>query len=240
MEESAENVADRSVDQQQLSGVIKGVHKRLRRKYRDFVSHDDDGGQERRSWEEVWREHVQQEPAMQEYSRAMHSLACRVWKSRGESRLHWCVDACREYFLGGALQNLLLKDRRRRLRGEFCPLFFSSPPFFLFFSHFIFFNWYLKSSVQKSYFSTFSTVIAEFSVRDLLNFVYFVWVAEGTNSAVPENYACVQNDTGLARKLIVYEIYSFAKIPVITVSEIYSIRNLFVCENSRVYSKWNL
>ncbi len=47
----------------------------------------------------------------------MHGLATGPWAKHstpgGGGRVEWCVDVCREYFQGGCLKKMILKDLRR-------------------------------------------------------------------------------------------------------------------------------
>ena len=61
----------------------------------------------------VWREHLADRSSLQQYSIAMYSLAKGPWSKHGGGRVKWCADACDEYFSGGTLGKLLLKDLRR-------------------------------------------------------------------------------------------------------------------------------
>ena len=67
-----------------------------------------------RTIEEVWSHHLEDRDGLERYSKAMQSLATGPWAEQGAGRISWCVDACEEYFVGGALTKLLQKDLRRR------------------------------------------------------------------------------------------------------------------------------
>ncbi len=69
----------------------------------------------------LWREHLKDHSSLSNYATAMYALATGPWakhKAQGEGgRIEWCVDVCCEYFLGGQLKKLLLKDLRRTEHG---------------------------------------------------------------------------------------------------------------------------
>lgn len=66
--------------------------------------------------EEVWSAHCNNTSLLKQYADAMHQLATDVWANQGrETRLDWCHSTCREYFCGGGLHKVLLKDVRRKL-----------------------------------------------------------------------------------------------------------------------------
>ena len=44
----------------------------------------------------------------------MRSLATGPWAEQGGGRITWCVEVCKEYFIGGTLTKLIKKDLRRR------------------------------------------------------------------------------------------------------------------------------
>ncbi|XP_078454974.1 S-adenosylmethionine sensor upstream of mTORC1 isoform X1 [Lampetra planeri] len=92
-------------EQDKLSGLVKGVHRRLRKKLKEVG----DFGR-------VWREHCADGEALSEYASAMRSLAREHWSQRreGENRIDWCRSVCLEYFLSGGMERALAKDERRR------------------------------------------------------------------------------------------------------------------------------
>ena len=65
----------------------------------------------------MWSEHLRDRASLQHYSTAMHSLATGPWAKHGGGRIQWSVDTCEEYFTGGQLQKLLMKDLRRVHHG---------------------------------------------------------------------------------------------------------------------------
>ena len=68
----------------------------------------------------VWCELLQNTATLQDYSKAMHSLATQDWKEtdHGCSRISWCVEVCENYFgEGKAIHKHLLKDLRRKEHG---------------------------------------------------------------------------------------------------------------------------
>ncbi|XP_043944628.1 S-adenosylmethionine sensor upstream of mTORC1 isoform X2 [Protopterus annectens] len=72
---------DRKVEQEKLSGVVKGVHRKLRKKYKEVGD-----------FEKIWREHCKDEELLSEYALAMKNLADGHWAktSEGEGRIEWC------------------------------------------------------------------------------------------------------------------------------------------------------
>ncbi|RUS80647.1 hypothetical protein EGW08_011597 [Elysia chlorotica] len=91
---------------QKLSGVIKGLHKQLRRAYResdgDHVS--------------VWERHIKDSARMERYAQAMHQLATQHWSVHPDTRIQWCRQAALEYFFGGGIHLALEKDMKRKMR----------------------------------------------------------------------------------------------------------------------------
>lgn len=69
----------------------------------------------------VWKEHLGDQTSLDEYATAMHALATGPWakhKTHGKGgRIDWCVEVCDEYFLGGQMRRLILKDVRRLEHG---------------------------------------------------------------------------------------------------------------------------
>ncbi|KAI4880696.1 hypothetical protein NFI96_018428 [Prochilodus magdalenae] len=90
-------------EQEKLSGVVKSVHRKLRRKY--FEVGD---------FEKIWREHCEDEQTLSEYAFAMKSLADNHWakKCEGEGRIEWCRSVCQEYFMDGGMRKVLEKDEK--------------------------------------------------------------------------------------------------------------------------------
>ncbi|KAJ3596405.1 hypothetical protein NHX12_002812 [Muraenolepis orangiensis] len=88
-------------EQEKLSGVVKSVHRKLRRKYKEVGD-----------FEKIWREHCEDERTLSEYALAMKNLADHHWanKCEGEGRIEWCRSVCQEYFLEGGMKRLLEKD----------------------------------------------------------------------------------------------------------------------------------
>nr|KAF6468976.1 base methyltransferase of 25S rRNA 2-like protein [Molossus molossus] len=95
---------ERKLDQEKLSGVVKSVHRRLRKKYREVGDFD-----------KIWREHCEDEETLCEYAVAMKNLAANHWAKRceGEGRIEWCCSICREYFQNGGKRKALEKDKKR-------------------------------------------------------------------------------------------------------------------------------
>ncbi|XP_026880355.2 S-adenosylmethionine sensor upstream of mTORC1 isoform X1 [Electrophorus electricus] len=90
-------------EQEKLSGVVKSVHRKLRRKYIEVGD-----------FEKIWREHCEDEQTLSEYAVAMKSLADNHWakKGDGEGRIEWCRSVCQEYFLDGGVRKVLEKDEK--------------------------------------------------------------------------------------------------------------------------------
>ncbi|XP_043981327.1 S-adenosylmethionine sensor upstream of mTORC1 isoform X1 [Gambusia affinis] len=89
--------------QEKLSGVVKNVHRKLRRKYREVGD-----------FNKIWREHCEDEQTLSEYAVAMKNLADNHWtqKCEGEGRIEWCRSVCQEYFLDGGMKRMLEKDEK--------------------------------------------------------------------------------------------------------------------------------
>ncbi|XP_038126804.1 S-adenosylmethionine sensor upstream of mTORC1 [Cyprinodon tularosa] len=89
--------------QEKLSGLVKNVHRKLRRKYREVGDFD-----------RIWREHCEDEQTLGEYAVAMKNLADNHWskKGEGEGRIEWCRSVCQEYFLDGGMKRMLQKDEK--------------------------------------------------------------------------------------------------------------------------------
>ncbi|XP_066489669.1 S-adenosylmethionine sensor upstream of mTORC1 isoform X1 [Tiliqua scincoides] len=113
---------ERKRQQEKLSGVVKSVHRRLRKKYREVGDFD-----------KIWREHCEDEETLYEYAEAMKNLADNHWTKtcEGEGRIEWCCrqatdlnpgmkhgsysndSVCREYFQNGGKRKALEKDEKR-------------------------------------------------------------------------------------------------------------------------------
>ncbi|XP_078272804.1 S-adenosylmethionine sensor upstream of mTORC1 isoform X2 [Rhinoraja longicauda] len=95
---------DRKREQEKLSGVVKNVHRKLRKKYREVGDFD-----------KIWREHCEDEETLSEYALAMKNLADNHWAKscEGEGRIEWCRSVCQEYFLNGGMKRVLEKDEKR-------------------------------------------------------------------------------------------------------------------------------
>lgn len=72
---------ERKLEQEKLSGVVKSVHRRLRKKYREVGDFD-----------KIWREHCEDAETLCEYAVAMKNLADNHWAKtcEGEGRIEWC------------------------------------------------------------------------------------------------------------------------------------------------------
>ncbi|CAH6778307.1 Bmt2 [Phodopus roborovskii] len=128
---------ERKLEQEKLSGVVKSVHRRLRKKYREVGDFD-----------KIWREHCEDAETLCEYAVAMKNLADNHWAKtcEGEGRIEWCCSICREYFQNGGKRKALEKDEKRavlatkttpaltvhessKLEGHLTNLSFTSPEF---------------------------------------------------------------------------------------------------------------
>uniref|UniRef100_H3CSR8 S-adenosylmethionine sensor upstream of mTORC1 n=1 Tax=Tetraodon nigroviridis TaxID=99883 RepID=H3CSR8_TETNG len=91
-------------EQEKLSGVVKNLHRKLRRKYKEEVG----------DFDKIWREHCEDEQTLSEYALAMKNLADNHWtkKYEGEGRIEWCRSVCQEYFLDGGMKRMLEKDEK--------------------------------------------------------------------------------------------------------------------------------
>ncbi|GCC26542.1 S-adenosylmethionine sensor upstream of mTORC1 [Chiloscyllium punctatum] len=100
----AASEGDRKREQEKLSGVVKNVHRKLRKKYREVGDFD-----------KIWREHCEDEETLSEYAVAMKNLADNHWAKscEGEGRIEWCRSVCQEYFLNGGMKRVLEKDEKR-------------------------------------------------------------------------------------------------------------------------------
>ncbi|XP_077567270.1 S-adenosylmethionine sensor upstream of mTORC1 [Stigmatopora nigra] len=90
-------------EQEKLSGVVKNVHRKLRRKYREVGDFD-----------KIWREHCEDERTLSEYAVAMKNLADNHWavSREKEGRIDWCRSVCQEYFRDGGMKRMLEKDQK--------------------------------------------------------------------------------------------------------------------------------
>uniref|UniRef100_A0A3B3BGK4 S-adenosylmethionine sensor upstream of mTORC1 n=1 Tax=Oryzias melastigma TaxID=30732 RepID=A0A3B3BGK4_ORYME len=90
-------------EQEKLSGLVKNVHRKLRRKYKEVGD-----------FEKIWREHCEDEQMLSEYALAMKNLADNHWTKNceGENRIEWCRSVCQEYFLQGGMKRVLEKDEK--------------------------------------------------------------------------------------------------------------------------------
>ncbi|XP_069832301.1 S-adenosylmethionine sensor upstream of mTORC1 isoform X2 [Dendropsophus ebraccatus] len=95
------SVRDMKLEQNKLSGVVKSVHRSLRKKYLEAGDFD-----------KIWKEHCKDEEKLCEYAVAMKNLADNHWtkKCEGEGRIE-CV--CQEYFFNGGKRKAIEKDARR-------------------------------------------------------------------------------------------------------------------------------
>lgn len=95
---------DMKMEQEKLSGVVKSVHRSLRRKYLEAGD-----------FEKIWKEHCKDEGRLCEYAVAMKNLADNHWskKCEGEGRIEWCLGVCQEYFFNGGKRKAIEKDARR-------------------------------------------------------------------------------------------------------------------------------
>ncbi|XP_063783340.1 S-adenosylmethionine sensor upstream of mTORC1 isoform X2 [Pseudophryne corroboree] len=100
------SVRDMKLEQEKLSGVVKSVHRSLRRKYLEAVDFD-----------KIWKEHCKDEERLCEYAAAMKNLADNHWakKCEGEGRIEWCLGVCQEYFFNGGKRKAIEKDARRAM-----------------------------------------------------------------------------------------------------------------------------
>ncbi|XP_038067552.1 S-adenosylmethionine sensor upstream of mTORC1-like [Patiria miniata] len=95
--------------EKKVSGVVKGVHAKLRKKLKEA-----DGDYER-----IWLEHCEDEASLDEYAFAMQHLATEHWSSKHpDDRIKWCHHACRDYFFRGGMSRALTKDKRRRQHDQ--------------------------------------------------------------------------------------------------------------------------
>ncbi|XP_041110450.1 S-adenosylmethionine sensor upstream of mTORC1-like isoform X2 [Polyodon spathula] len=94
---------NKKLEQEKLSGVVKSVHRKLRKKYREVGDFD-----------KIWREHCEDEETLSEYAVAMKNLADNHWAKtcEGEGRIEWCRSICQEYFLDGGMKRMLEKDEK--------------------------------------------------------------------------------------------------------------------------------
>ncbi|KAL2094063.1 hypothetical protein ACEWY4_011375 [Coilia grayii] len=97
------SVSAEKIEQEKLSGVVKSVHRKLRRKYVEVGDFD-----------KIWREHCEDERTLSEYAEAMKNLADNYWTKNceGEVRIEWCRSICQEYFFAGGMKKMLEKDEK--------------------------------------------------------------------------------------------------------------------------------
>ncbi|XP_072257629.1 S-adenosylmethionine sensor upstream of mTORC1 isoform X1 [Pyxicephalus adspersus] len=111
---------DMKQEQEKLSGVVKSVHRSLRRKYLEDKQENINLGKKSLNllagdFDKIWKEHCQDEEKLFEYAAAMKNLAGNHWakKCEGEGRIEWCLGVCQEYFFNGGKRKALEKDARR-------------------------------------------------------------------------------------------------------------------------------
>ncbi|KAG7176654.1 S-adenosylmethionine sensor upstream of mTORC1-like isoform X2 [Homarus americanus] len=88
-----------------LAEVVKGTHKRLRRRYK--LGEDET---------QVWQQHIQHVEELHTYANAMHTLATQHWEPRQQvntSRVTWVHNAIMQYFHGGDIQRTTDKEMRK-------------------------------------------------------------------------------------------------------------------------------
>ncbi|XP_006822481.1 S-adenosylmethionine sensor upstream of mTORC1-like [Saccoglossus kowalevskii] len=90
--------------QENAAGVVKQVHARLRRKFKEA-----DG-----DFERIWSEHCEDEDTLEEYANAMQHLAEEHWSKNPDDRIAWCYQCCIDYFFSGGLKCALEKDERTK------------------------------------------------------------------------------------------------------------------------------
>ncbi|XP_077983939.1 S-adenosylmethionine sensor upstream of mTORC1-like [Glandiceps talaboti] len=90
---------------ERASGVVKQVHQKLRKKYKEAEG----------NFDKVWHEHCEDEGTLEEYACAMQHLAVQHWAKQPEDRIEWCRQICSEFFMQGGLKKALDKDERTRL-----------------------------------------------------------------------------------------------------------------------------
>ncbi|XP_076351393.1 S-adenosylmethionine sensor upstream of TORC1 isoform X2 [Tachypleus tridentatus] len=61
--------------------------------------------------DDVWKAHCNNLSERQEYAQAMQKLATTVWATNN-TRIEWCLEACRSYFSGGGLEYWIKKDAK--------------------------------------------------------------------------------------------------------------------------------
>ncbi|XP_041965627.1 S-adenosylmethionine sensor upstream of mTORC1 [Alosa sapidissima] len=99
----SKSIRTEKLEQEKLSGVVKNVHRKLRRKYVEVGD-----------FEKIWREHCEDERTLSEYAVAMKNLADNYWTKNceGEVRIEWCRSICQDYFLDGGMKRMLEKDEK--------------------------------------------------------------------------------------------------------------------------------
>ncbi|XP_022245598.1 probable methyltransferase BMT2 homolog isoform X2 [Limulus polyphemus] len=90
-----------------LVQIIRNVHEHLRYAYKQ--GHDAD---------DVWKAHCSNLSERQEYAQAMQKLATTMW-ARNNTRIEWCLEACRSYFSGGGLEYWIKKDAKDKKTPSF-------------------------------------------------------------------------------------------------------------------------
>ena len=85
------------------ANIVKNLHARLRKKYKQCKGNVDD----------LWKEHCQDQQGLSAYASAMYHLATEHWSKKAETRIDWCANICLDYFLGGGIERILAKEQRR-------------------------------------------------------------------------------------------------------------------------------
>nr|XP_027229614.1 S-adenosylmethionine sensor upstream of mTORC1-like isoform X2 [Penaeus vannamei] len=92
------------VEGKRLAEIVKGTHKRLRKRCRQGEDED-----------EVWKDHIQHEDVLRTYASAMHRLATNHWESTqvNTSRVTWVNNAVIQYYQKGEMTRVTQKELRK-------------------------------------------------------------------------------------------------------------------------------
>lgn len=72
--------------------------------------------------ESIWNSHVANVDQLNEYARSMRQLAEQHWagKSHGQTRVTWCYETIRDYFMRQGLERKCARDERKKIHSDVC------------------------------------------------------------------------------------------------------------------------
>ncbi len=72
--------------------------------------------------ESIWNAHVSNTNKLNEYAQSMRQLAEYHWaeKKHGQTRLTWCYETIKDYFLQNGLERKCERDKRKKISTDIC------------------------------------------------------------------------------------------------------------------------